>query len=200
MLPCRPVNPGADTATLLARVTRCLLLAAATCIAAACTTLPRTTVAPDGFALAGRVAVRNGDEAASARVDWRHASAADDLLVSTPLGAGIAEITRRENVYTLVTAQGERFSANDPERLTEQALGWALPLAGLPDWVQGRPQPGVPAETRYDGDRLAELRQLGWTIEYTGYDEASRRPKRLRITRGSLDIRLAIDEWQLPPP
>lgn len=200
MLPCRAVKSGADTATLLAPVTRCLLLAAATCIAAACTTLPRTTVAPDGFALAGRVAVRNGDEAASARVDWRHAAAADDLLVSTPLGAGIAEITRRENVYTLVTAQGERFSANDPERLTEQALGWALPLAGLPDWVQGRPQPGVPAEARYDGDRLAELRQLGWTIEYTGYDESSRRPKRMRITRGSLDIRLAIDEWQLPPP
>jgi len=144
--------------------------------------------------------VRNGDEAASARVDWRHAAAADDLLVSTPLGAGIAEITRRENVYTLVTAQGERFSANDPERLTERALGWTLPLAGLPDWVQGRPQPGVPAETRYDGDRLAELRQLGWTIEYTGYDEASRRPKRMRLTRGNLDIRLAIDEWQLPPP
>jgi outer membrane lipoprotein LolB len=102
-------------------------------------------------------------------------------------------------MYTLVTAKGERFTAGDPERLTEQALGWALPLAGLPDWVQGRPQPGASAERRYAGGRLAGLQQLGWTIEYTGYDEQGRLPTRMRLVRGDLDIRLAIDEWQHAP-
>jgi outer membrane biogenesis lipoprotein LolB len=56
----------------------------------------------------------------------------------------------------------------------------------------------VAAVTRYDGDRLVELRQRGWVIDYSGDDE--RPPKRMRLTRGDLDIRLVIDEWQLPPP
>ena len=155
------------------------------------------TLSPGAFAIVGRVSVRYGDEAASGRIAWRHSDADDDLVISTPLGQGVAEITRRDGVYTLVTTRGERHSAADPERLTQQVLGYALPLGGLPDWVQGRPERGVEAATRYDGDRLAELRQRGWLIDYTGGDE--RPPKRVRLTRGDLDIRLVIDEWQLPP-
>jgi len=166
---------------------------------AGCASLPPETALADRFALVGRVAVRYGDEAASGRVTWRHGAATDDLVISTPLGQGIAAITRRDGVYTLVTAKEERYTAADPERLTEQVLGWALPLGGLPDWVQGRAQPGVSAEPRYDGGRLAELRQLGWTIEYSGYDASGRLPTRLRLRRGDLDIRLAIDEWRHPP-
>jgi outer membrane lipoprotein LolB len=172
------------------------LVAVCAAVLAACATVPET-LPPGGFSLVGRVLVRYGDEAASGRFTWRHTAAADELLISTPLGQGVAEITRRDGVYTLVAANGERYSAADPERLTRQVLGYALPLEGLPDWVQGRPERGVEALTRYDGERLAELRQRGWVIDYSGADE--RPPKRVRLTRGDLDIRLVIDEWQLPP-
>jgi len=137
------------------------LVAAAAYLLAACASLPTPAPAPGGFAVAGRVAVRYGDDAANGRVTWRHSDVTDDLILSTPLGQGVAEITRRDGIYTLVTSNAQRYSAADPEQLTQQVLGWALPLAGLPDWLQGRPQPGVEADTRYDGDRLAELRQLG---------------------------------------
>ncbi len=174
-----------------------LLAAGAALLLASCATVPPETLPPGSFSLVARVAVRYGDEAASGRVTWRHSSGADELVISTPLGQGVAEITRRGGVYTLIAANGERHTATDPERLTQQVLGYAVPLDGLPDWVQGRPEPGVDAVTRYDGDRLAELRQRGWLIDYSGSDE--RPPKRVRVTRGDLDIRLAIDEWQLPP-
>jgi outer membrane lipoprotein LolB len=172
---------------------------AAAAILGACATVPTETLPPGGFIVSGRVAVRYGTEAASGRVLWRHSEMSDDLVIATPLGQGIAEITRRDGGYTLVRANGERLTAADPEQLTEQALGWALPLAGLPDWLQGRPQSGTPAEVRRAGDRVAELRQLGWTIEYTSYDEEAKLPKRVRLTRGELDIRLAIESWQLAP-
>ena len=70
--------------------------------------------------------------------------------------------------------------------------------AACPTGCRAGPNAGVEAVTRYDGDRLAELRQRGWLIDYSGGDE--RPPKRVRLTRGDLDIRLVIDEWQLPPP
>ena len=176
-----------------------LLATVATALLGACASLPPPVPRAGEFAVVGRVAVRYGDEAASGRVAWRHSDADDDLVISTPLGQGIAEITRREGVYTLVAADRQRFTASDPERLTEQALGYALPLDGLPDWLRGRAQPGVPAEARYDGKQLAELRQQGWTIEYLAYEDDGRLPRRLRLTRGALDIRLAIEEWQVAP-
>jgi outer membrane lipoprotein LolB len=174
-----------------------LLLAGLAAILASCAAVTPEAPSPGSFSLTGRVAVRYGNEAASGRVSWRHSDTADDLIISTPLGQGVAEIMRRDGVYTLVTTNGERHSAGDPEQLTQQVLGYALPLAGLPDWVQGRPEKGVEAVTRYDGDRLSELRQRGWLIDYSGGDEQP--PKRVRLARGDLDIRLVIDEWQLPP-
>ncbi|HSD53005.1 MAG TPA: lipoprotein insertase outer membrane protein LolB [Burkholderiales bacterium] len=167
---------------------------------AACAGVAPPQAAREGeFAVIGRVAVRYGDEAASGRVAWRHSDLDDSLLISTPLGQGIAEITRRDGVYTLVTSDQQRFTATDPEQLTEQALGYALPLGGLPDWLRGRAQPDVPAQVRYDGKQLAELRQQGWTIEYLAYGDDGRLPMRLRLTRGTFDIRLAIEEWQVAP-
>jgi len=166
---------------------------------AGCAAVAHEPLPLSGFELTGRVAVRYGAESASARMSWRHAPAFDQLLISSPLGQGLAEITRRDGAYTLLTSTGQQVSAQDPEALTEQALGWRLPLAGLPDWVRGRPQPGHAADTRYgENGRATLLRQLGWTIEYLAYDESTGLPSRLRLIRGDLDIRLAIDAWVTP--
>ena len=162
---------------------------------AACATLPAPSEETPAFELSGRVAVRYGGEAASGRAEWRHSAATDDLIIANPIGQGIAEIARRGDAYTLVTADGKRYAASDPEALTQDVLGWRLPLAGLPDWVRGRPLAGVPAETRYDGARLGMLQQSGWTIEYLEYGENGL-PRRLRLYRDTLDIRLVIEEWR----
>ncbi len=170
--------------------------ALALALLAACASLPPPTEVPS-FELSGRVAVRYGKEAASGRAEWRHAAMTDDLVISNPIGQGIASIQRRNGEYVLQTAEGKRYEARDPEVLTEEALGWRLPLAGLPDWVRGRAMPDAPADARYDGPRLAELKQLGWTIEYLEYGE-NNLPRRVRLTRDDLDIRLVVEEWRIP--
>ncbi|HKO88533.1 MAG TPA: lipoprotein insertase outer membrane protein LolB [Burkholderiales bacterium] len=167
----------------------------------ACASLPQdeAPLASDGFEVNGRVAVRYGQEAASGRVAWRHSGEKDDLLISNPLGQGIAELSRRDGVYMLRTAEGHEYKAPDPEALTEQALGWRLPLIGLPEWIRGRALSTAPAQRKMDGQRLATLDQLGWHIEYLAWDEARNLPQRLRLTRDDLDIRLAIEEWNTAP-
>jgi outer membrane lipoprotein LolB len=74
-----------------------------------------------------------------------------------------------------------------------------LPLTGLPQWIEGRPMSGVPAEMREEGKRLKELRQLGWRIEYLAWDEAAGLPSRLQLSRDDLSIRLAIEAWRTGP-
>lgn len=176
---------------------RVLLAAAATAVLAACATLPGSEgLDAGGFHMSGRVAVRYGDEAATGRIVWRHTVATDDLVISNPIGQGVAQLERRDGLYILQTQDGERYEAADPEMLTEEVLGWRLPLEGLPQWVAGRPMPGVAAEAEYENGRLKTLQQLGWQIEYLAYDEASARPSRMQLSRADLNIRLFVEAWR----
>lgn len=164
---------------------------------AACASMPSHEGLEAGsFHVTGRVAVRYGDEAATGRVAWRHTRETDDLVIANPIGQGIAQIERRDDRYVLQTQEGERFEAADPEALTEQVLGWRLPLTGLPQWIGGQPMPGVPAQMDHEGGRLRTLQQMGWLIEYQAWDEASGLPQRLQLSRDDLRIRLAIEAWR----
>ncbi|MGB7542151.1 MAG: lipoprotein insertase outer membrane protein LolB [Burkholderiales bacterium] len=159
----------------------------------ACAVLPATTLfSASGFELSGRVAVHYGNEGVSGRIFWRHSNDSDDLLITSPLGQGVARISRSGGEARLVTGEGAEYRAADAESLTERVLGWRLPLAGLPDWVQGRASPGRPAELRRNGaGRLVDLRQDDWRIEFQEYE--GERPSRLRLSRENLEIRLVID-------
>ncbi|HYG54411.1 MAG TPA: outer membrane lipoprotein LolB [Burkholderiales bacterium] len=136
--------------------------------------------APD-FELAARIAVRYGDEAFSGSMAWRHADHADEMLITTALGAGVARLVRNGQEIVLTTAEPKEYRAADAESLTEQVLGFRLPIRGLANWVRGRPSP--------------ELEAQGWKIEYQDFD-AQKRPTRLRVTYPNLELRLASIEWK----
>lgn len=171
------------------------ILAVAAALLAACAQLPE---APEGayeFELSARFAARYRDEAASGLLAWRHRAGADDVLLSSPFGQGLAHISRSGDAVTLVAGDNRRYAAADAETLTEQVLGFRLPLRGLADWVRGRPATDAPAQAEYAHDgRLLSLEQHGWRIEYLGYEGA--RPARLKLNYPGLELRLAISEWK----
>lgn len=172
-----------------------------TAFTAACVVLPagrEADFSQAAFGLTGRVAVRYGSEGASGRFVWRHSAAADDLLISSPLGQGIARLTRRHSEFELVTSDEKTHRATNAESLTQEVLGWSLPLSGLPDWVQGQADPARPAELLRDASgRTTEIKQDRWRIEYQEYE--GNRPSKLRLSRDDLEIRLVVDEWQVGP-
>ena len=173
---------------------RLALAIAAAAALGACASLPEAgPPLPGGFELAGRVAVRHGKDAASGKIFWRHSDDSDELLITSALGQGIARISRERDRFRLVTGDNQEYRAADAESLTEQALGWRLPLAGLSDWVQARASPGRPAEMRGDADKGMELKQDGWRIAYEEFREG--RPFRMRLTREDLEIQLVVDRW-----
>lgn len=147
------------------------------------------------FEFTARFAASYRDEAAAGQLAWRHDAARDEVLISSSFGQGLARVTRRDGRVTLVTADDKRYSAADAESLTEEVLGFRLPLAGLADWVRARPAPGAPARTQRAPDgRLLSLEQLGWQVEYQEYEAG--RPARLRLRYPGLELRLAISEWK----
>ena len=105
---------------------------------------------------------------------------------------------RAGDEIALTMQDGREHKAADAEALTEQLLGFRLPIVGLADWVRGRPARGpAPAPTRQIADtsgRLTELEQAGWRIEYQEYQD--RLPARMRLSYPGLELRLAISEWR----
>src|SRR2546426_12338145 len=132
------------------------------------------------FDLAGRLAARYGEESSPGNIAWRHAKDFDEMLITTPLGQGVARIVREGDQVTLTTAEPREYHAADVESLTQQVLGFRLPLDGLADWVRGRPSP--------------DLERRGWKIEYQEY--ASELPARPRLPYPGIRLRPIISRWK----
>jgi outer membrane lipoprotein LolB len=153
---------------------------------------------PANWTLQGRIGVQSSEQSVSGRIQWQHRPESDEILMTSPLGQGVARIVRdAEGIAFEVPNQPTR-RAPDADTLTREALGYVLPVAGLAWWVQARPDPGHAFEaTRDAAGRLAQLRQNGWVIEYLQYsDDSSARPRKLVVTREGLEIRLVADSWQ----
>ncbi len=156
--------------------------------------------AQEAFEAAGRLSARHGTQGLAANFQWRHASERDELELVSPLGQTIAVLTGDGASVRLQAADGRSLTADNWTALTEQGLGWPLPVDGLKYWMQGAARAGAPytSEAGEDG-RAAVLRQDGWTIVYQNYTQTTRagwRPSHLTLSYPEVELRLAIDRWQ----
>ena len=170
--------------------------AAAALLVAACAHVELKPPTETEFQLLGRIAARYAKDAFTGNLQWRHAASGDEMLITTPMGQGVARIVRQGEAVELTTADGHDYRAPDAESLTERTLGFRLPLVGLADWVQGRPSPGVPArEVKASDGKLHSLDQRGWHIDYLAYGE-DERPSLMRLNYEGIELRLAITSWK----
>lgn len=161
---------------------------------------------PD-FGLVGRVSVKGGKESFSGGVQWTHSGSRDEILLLTPIGQTLAQIQRSPEGVYLTTPGQQSYYAADVESLTEQVLGWRLPLKGLQYWVQSMYSPATAAAIDLDMQgKVVSIRQDGWEIEYSSYVPASatqtaqgqfERPRLLLLKRNDLQIKLVIDAWSM---
>lgn len=164
-------------------------------LAGACAQLETKAPRDVEFNLSGRLAARYGKEAFAGNLAWRHARSADEMLITSSLGAGVARIVRDGDSVVLTTAEPREYRARDAEALTEEVLGFRLPLAGLADWVRGRPSDKAAAKAEYDDQgRLRSLEERGWKIDYQEYE--GKLPSRMRLTYPDIELRLAISKWE----
>jgi len=155
----------------------------------ACATPPSAPDEPPWTSgrLSVRVAAQEGQAAQSmsAGFELRGDDRSGELRLHSPLGTRVAQARWAPGLAVLETAEGERrFDTLD--ELSRQALGEALPLAALPDWIAGRPWPAAPHHGGDDG-----FEQLGWTVRLArraeGWIEARRAAPPEVLVRVRLD-------------
>lgn len=153
------------------------------------------------FNILGRISVQDEKQSFSGSFRWQHLTTSDEILLFTPLGQAVAEITKDDEGVRLITSKLEAFYAADVESLTQEILGWRMPLNGLQYWIQGTHSPITAAEKDLDNkDRIVAIRQDGWHIHYSSFAPGQTNPiplpKVLNLVYQNLKIRLVVDDWK----
>ncbi len=145
----------------------------------------------------GKLGITTPNESLSGFLIWEQNQDTYSIHVSGPLGQGSTQIDGNNDEITLT--QGKRqLHSHDPSVLLYEQMGWRFPITNLRYWVIGEAAPLTLSERSYDEDeRLEELMQDGWKIEYFRYDSYTGLPSRLRISQGDWRFLLVIKRWSV---
>lgn len=151
------------------------------------------------FDLKGRIGVQTQKQGFSGGFTWNHQPAADQVALFSPLGSQVATIEKDATGVTLLTSDQKILRAQDAETLTEQNLGWRLPMQGLHDWALGRPTTAAHEAIWDDQGRLTRLKQDGWDIEYSQYQRVGKYdlPHKIYMKSLQLNLKLIVERWSI---
>jgi outer membrane lipoprotein LolB len=166
---------------------------------AGCTVARPQVDAGIDFRLRGKIAVRGPGDAFSASFDWIQMGEAFDIELWGPLGQGRVHLSGDGTRLTVTDPRGATVTGVGAEPLMASKLGWSVPIAALPYWVRGRYDPGNAfAGERWAADGgLAGFKQLGWTVEVSGWRESAlgRVPARIVAVQPERRIVIVCKEW-----
>lgn len=146
----------------------------------------------ESWALRGRVNVRYDNESHTPRIQWQQRDTEYTIRLWGTFNAGNTLISGQPGGVTL-ESDGEILSADSPEELILEQLGYELPVSQLNYWIKGLPAPDSRAQLDFNElNQLTTIRQQDWTISLSDmrqYGELSL-PRRVELTRPRNDIRL----------
>jgi outer membrane lipoprotein LolB len=137
------------------------------------------SLAPAPGSISGRLSVRvdgQPERAVSAGFELAGNAERGSLLLTGPLGATAAQASWSPGQALLRSGSSETRHA-DLDSLGQAALGEALPMAALFDWLRGRAWAGAPALPRTDGQ--PGFQQLGWQIDLARWADGALEAVRL---------------------
>ncbi|MGA0840825.1 MAG: outer membrane lipoprotein LolB [Pseudomonadales bacterium] len=156
-----------------------------------------------GFELSGKLSVAEGQRSLTARFRWRQVGHDFAIELWGPLGQGRLRLEGDDKEVRVIDASGAVLASGSHDAVMKRELGFTLPLAVLPDWVQGQPHSGLPvtAAVRDPTGHLEQFHQLDWVVNLDNWrgDQAANqaRPGRITASRGAYRVRLAVSEWHL---
>ncbi|MGZ8252592.1 MAG: lipoprotein insertase outer membrane protein LolB [Methylophilaceae bacterium] len=150
------------------------------------------------FGIEGRIGVQTEGRGVSGSIHWQHFNKQDNIDLYSPMGGKMAAVKTTAESVTLTASDGKTYTASDAETLTQQTLGWRLPVTNLADWVVGRPtKDAITLSSSDDAGKLLKLSQDGWEVEYLEYREVDGHPlpSKLTMRNPKLYLKLVIEHW-----
>lgn len=149
----------------------------------------------------GAIGITTQDQSLSAHFTWQQQSQTDYTIhLFGPLGINNNTLTEKQNQFSLTTSDGKIYTANDPEALMQQQLGYQLPVSNLYYWIRGLASPNQKSEKTFDQyHHIATLKQNGWNIFYTQYQAINKKdlPREIIMSQNKTKIKIVVTNWNL---
>ena len=134
------------------------------------------------FSIGGKIGVRTPQQNGSAFYAWTQVNDRFAIDLTGALGIGQTRIEGTPGQVTLTSAKTGTLEASTPEELLEQATGWQAPISHLVSWIQGKPAT-LSAQVQPDAlNRLSQLNEDGWNVQFSYLDD-SLLPQKLLMTQ-----------------
>ncbi|WP_354329654.1 MULTISPECIES: lipoprotein insertase outer membrane protein LolB [unclassified Undibacterium] len=179
-----------------------------------CASTPRqTNASPDrqyqeNLQITGRISVQyqqnDKEQTLPGSFEWQQTATSTNITLLSPLGQVIATIQQTPTGASMQQAGKATRYASDLDSLLNDSLGWALPVSGLRDWLQGFSLDTQGKRIALKTDDNTVLDADGWHLRYVTWnlDSTPLYPKRINLQRnsvqaGEIAIRIAIEQWTL---
>jgi len=147
----------------------------------------------------GRAAILARGSGGQVAFDWALDPEQQTLIIKTPLGQNVLQLTRNAQGVVLVDHEGEIHQGMDAEAMLHEHLGWSVPFESMHAWLLGLPATPNDAYSLDDAGRLKRMHSDGWRIEYPRYThlDGIPLPAKMELTHMDLTLRLVVDRWRL---
>lgn len=155
------------------------------------------------WTMSGRVALSNGKDGGSGRIEWSQGAGRTQVTLSAPVTRQSWALVADAGGAALEGVPDGPLRGIDASQLLRESTGWEIPVAALGCWLRGAPADPVimgDAKPVFGTDqRLLRIEQGGWVIDYTNWqaDPASgiQLPTRINAEQASNRVRLVVDRW-----
>ena len=156
---------------------------------------------PD-WSLSGRIAISDGKDGGSGRIDWSQHGADFDIRLSAPVTRQSWRMVRENGHVRLEGLEGGTREGDDAQQMLYQTLGWVVPIDALAAWARGA-RAGTDAHLQLAADGMPSLlTENGWSVEYRAWDAggATPLPTKVFASQGDDHVRLSVDNWDTKQP
>ena len=163
-------------------------------------TVTTSAASGDKAALSGSASGDKKEYKENGNFEWQNQGGNYAIRFYGPLGLGAVTLTKEGKLVTFESAKDGTHSAATAEELMQKLAGWQVPISQLQHWIKGIPAPGAIEASQKDANgQLIQLKQLGWTIDYSAYSLVNgwTLPGKLIATRDHVKVVMVMKNWQL---
>jgi outer membrane lipoprotein LolB len=155
------------------------------------------------WTMSGRVALSNGRDGGSGRIEWVQGEGRTQVTLSAPVTRQSWTLTAEAGSAVLEGVPDGPLRGVDAGHLLRESTGWEIPVAALGCWLRG-----APADPALMGDaspvfgndgHLLRIEQGGWLVDFANWqaDPASGvdLPTRINAQQVANRVRLVVDRW-----
>jgi outer membrane lipoprotein LolB len=145
----------------------------------------------------GKMAINDGNNSGSGRIDWHQAK---DLLTANfkaPLGQGSWTIKEQANIAQLTSSENGSSSAENAELLISNELGWYFPWNKIKYWLRGY---SSETENLNHHEILpTTIIDSGWKITFQQWTKSDIGflPRKIKASLPPYSVKIIIYDWKL---